>query len=129
MSRIVVDASALLAFIFNERGAQTVAEHLDADAGISAVNWSEVVQKIAAKGKDPEQLGEWVLALGPQVEPFDRIAGYTAAAMYPETAEFGLSLGDRACLSLAMLKKVPALTADQTWAKIPDLGIDVILIR
>ena len=58
MSGIVLDASALLALIFNERGAQAVAEHLDADATISAVNWSEVVQKVASKGKDPEQLGE-----------------------------------------------------------------------
>ena len=125
----MLDASALLALIFTERGAQAVAEHLDADATISAVNWSEVVQKFAFRGKDPEQLGEWVLALWPQVEPFDRTSADAAAAMYPRTTEFGISLGDRACLTLAMLRKVPALTADQTWARIPDLGIDVVLIR
>lgn len=129
MSRVALDSSALLAFIFNERGAQVVAEHLDADATVSAVNWSEVVQKIAHKGKDPEQLGEWVLALGPQVEPFDRVGAYAAAALYPATAAFGLSLGDRACLALAKLRSVPALTADRGWAKLPGMGIDVELIR
>lgn len=129
MSRVFLDSSALLAFIFNEAGAQVVAEHMDADAAISAVNWSEVAQKIASKGKHPERLGDWVLALGPQVEPFDQVGAYAAAALYPETARFGLSLGDRACLTLAMLWKVPVLTADRTWAEIPGIGIDVKLIR
>ena len=93
------------------------------------MNLSEVVQKVASRGKDPEQLDEWVLALGPQVEPFDRTSADAAAAMYPGTTEAGLSLGDRACLTLAMLRKVPALTADQTWVRIPDLRVDVVLIR
>jgi len=70
---------------------------------ISAVSWSEVAQKIGAKGGDPEQLGEWVLAL----EPFERIGAYAAAALYAATVRFGLSLGDRACLTLAMLRGVP----------------------
>ena len=69
------------------------------------------------------------VTLGAQVEPFDRTSADAAAGMYPGTTEFGLSLGDRACLTLAMLRKVPTLTADQTWARIPDLGVDVVLIR
>ncbi|MGI8576516.1 MAG: type II toxin-antitoxin system VapC family toxin [Nocardioidaceae bacterium] len=126
---VVLDSSALLAFIFHEPGTQMVVEHLDEHAMISAVNWSEVVQKVAHKGKDAQQLGEWVLALGPQVEPFDRGAAYAAAALFPTTSRFGLGLGDRACLTLATFRNVPVLTADQTWAKIPDLGIEVQLIR
>lgn len=129
MSGVVLDSSALLAFIFNESGALVVVEHLDADAVVSAVNWSEVVQKIAAKGKLPEQLGEWVLALGVQVVPFDRLGAYAAAALYSETVGFGLSLGARACLTLAMLHKVPVLTTDRTWAKLPNIGVEVKLIR
>ncbi len=95
MSGVVVDASALLAFVYGEPGAQVVADHLDAEAMVSAVNWSEVVQKVAVKGADPEQLGEWVLALGLRVEPFDRIGAYAAAALPGETLRFGLSLGDQ----------------------------------
>ncbi len=129
MSSVVMDASALLAFIYDEPGAQVVADHLDAEAMISAVSRSEVAQKLGAKGGDPEQLGEWVLALGLRVEPFERIGAYAAAALYAATVRSGLSLGDRACLTLAMLRGVPVLTADRAWSEIPDLGIAVTLIR
>lgn len=129
MSTLVLDSSAILAFVFDEPGAGMVAEHMDADAAVSAVNWSEVVQKLAYRGKDAGQLAAWVLALGPQVEPFDREAAEAAAALYPGTVRFGLSLGDRAALTLAQSLDVPVLTADRTWAEIPDLEIAVSLIR
>lgn len=129
MSRTVLDASALLAFIFAEPGAPLVADELNADCEISAVNWSEVLQKIAHRGGPADQLSAWVLALGPRVEPFDRATAAVAAGLYPRTAEFGLSLGDRACLALARQRAAPAFTADRRWADIPDLGVDVRLIR
>ncbi len=108
MSPIVLDASALLAFIYNERGAQSVAERLDA--------WTP--------GR--HDLGGDAGGAGRAVRPDKRGRG---SGNVPRAIEFGLSLGDRACLTLAMLRKVPTLTADQTWARIPDLGVDVVLIR
>lgn len=66
MSSVVLDASALLAFIYNESGAQAVADHLDADATVSAVNWSEVAQQVAVRAETPSSLGSgsWLWARG-----------------------------------------------------------------
>jgi hypothetical protein len=46
------------------------------------------------------------------------------------TRPFGLSLGDRLCLALAIREKPPALTADKAWADVaPLIGATVKLIR
>jgi PIN domain nuclease of toxin-antitoxin system len=44
------------------------------------------------------------------------------------TAPWGLSLGDRACLALARLRNLPAVTADRAWAKL-DLAIPIEVVR
>jgi PIN domain nuclease of toxin-antitoxin system len=59
---------------------------------------------------------------------FDRELAIGAAALLPQTAPFGLSLGDRACLALARLRGLPAVTADRDWARL-DLGITVEVMR
>jgi ribonuclease VapC len=55
---------------------------------------------------------------------FDRDVAIGAAALLLPTAPWGLSLGDRACLALARLRNLPAVTADRAWAKL-DLGIPI----
>lgn len=129
MSGIVLDSSALLAFIYAEPGSGVVAEYMNNDAVVSAVNWSEVLQKLAFKGGSPEPLAAWVLALGPQIASFDVAGANAAAAVYAHTKRFGLSFGDRACLTLAQLLGVPVLTADKAWAGIPGIGINIMQIR
>jgi PIN domain nuclease of toxin-antitoxin system len=59
---------------------------------------------------------------------FDRELAVGAAALLRPTSRFGLSLGDRACLALARLRDLPAVTADRAWAKL-DLGIRVEVVR
>jgi ribonuclease VapC len=123
----VLDASALLAYAYTETGHEVVAEHLR-DGVVSAVNWSEVLQKITINGGDADRLGDWILALGLQVIPFDSTDAREVAALYPDTRQHGLSQADRACLVLAARLGSPAVTADQAWR---DLTIDakVQLIR
>lgn len=123
----VLDASALLAMLQGERGGEMVEAVLE-HAVISAVNWSEVVQKAAACGVEIAGLRDDLRALGMGVLPFDPIDGETAAALWPETRTHGLSLGDRACLALASRLGIPTLTADRAWADL-DLGIEVQLLR
>jgi PIN domain nuclease of toxin-antitoxin system len=43
-------------------------------------------------------------------------------------AYHGLSLGDRACLSLGLRLEVPVMTTDQVWASL-DLSIAVHVVR
>lgn len=127
MNGVVLDASAVLAFVYAEDGAETVEPLLDG-ATISTVNWSETLTKILAHGGDPDRLGGQVLALGPAIEPFTRADAEHAATLYPLTSTRGLSLGDRACLAVATRLGAVAITADQVWTEL-DHGVEVRLIR
>ncbi|HLG72130.1 MAG TPA: type II toxin-antitoxin system VapC family toxin [Chloroflexota bacterium] len=126
-SPCVVDASALLALAHNEPGADIVLSRL-AGAAISAVNWSEVVQKSIARGADVDGLREEYVDLGLTIHPFGSADAETAAYIWEQTKGRGLSLADRVCLSLARTLRLPVLTSDRAWASL-NLGVTVQLIR
>ncbi|SFT46956.1 hypothetical protein SAMN04487904_102312 [Actinopolyspora lacussalsi subsp. righensis] len=67
---VVLDASALLALTYREDGHEHVTEQSAAGAVISAVNWSEVSQKLTVQSGDAERIGEMLLATGSRIEPF-----------------------------------------------------------
>ena len=127
MSDIVLDASAVLALLNDEPGAEAVSAHLPG-AHLSAVNAAEVAGKLVDGGADPEQADEMLDRLGVRVEAFDRRDVVPVGRLRVVTRSLGLSLGDRACLSLAERLAVPALTADLAWSDI-DTNIEVRLIR
>lgn len=93
------------------------------------MNWSEVVQKIAYKGKDPDQLGEWVLALGPKSCPSTGPPRTRPLRCIPTPLHSGSAPAIAPCLSLAAQRDAVVLTADQAWARMSDLGVAVTLIR
>jgi PIN domain nuclease of toxin-antitoxin system len=127
MPEIVLDASALLALLNAEPGGDVVTESLPR-AVISAVNLSEVIAKLAESGM-PEKVVRQVLEpLGLDIAPFDEEQAYQAGLLRARTRELGLSLGDRACLSLGKILNAVVLTADTTWAKLT-LGVTVKTIR
>lgn len=123
----VLDASALLALLNREPGAERVAPLLDG-AVMSAVNWSETVQKVAAHAIDPTGLRVDVEALGVTLVPFTVADGEATARLWTQARSAGLSLGDRACLALAVREDLPAVTADRAWAALA-LGVPVTVIR
>jgi PIN domain nuclease of toxin-antitoxin system len=123
----VLDASALLALLQQEPGAEVVAAVLSG-AYVSTVNWSEVIQKSLAQEIDTEDMQEDFESLGVQFVPFSVVHAQYAAQFWPQTRAYGLSLGDRACLALAKEKEAITLTTDQTWKKLK-LDIDVQTIR
>ncbi|MFD9965036.1 type II toxin-antitoxin system VapC family toxin [Amycolatopsis sp. NPDC058986] len=128
MTTPVLDASAILALLYREPGHDVVAGHL-ADAVVSAVNWSEVVQKLAQRGHpSPEGAANGLLSLGVRVALFDERDAVAAAKLWPTTRSAGLSLGDRACLAVASNLSGVAVTADQAWAEL-DLAVPIQLIR
>jgi PIN domain nuclease of toxin-antitoxin system len=124
---VVLDASALLAVLHNEVGADSVEAVLE-DSAISTVNWAEVVQKETQHGVNVLELREGVESLGVRFRAFDVDAAEATAALHHGTRKFGLALGDRACLALALSLNCPAMTADRTWAKL-DIGVPVKVIR
>jgi PIN domain nuclease of toxin-antitoxin system len=124
---MVLDASAVLAFLFGESGDEVVAPEFDGGL-MSAVNFAEVLSRFARDGLDPGPVAEQLLAVGVVVVPFTATSAMQAAALATATQPFGLSLGERACLALAADRGETALTADRAWTQI-GLAVTVRLIR
>lgn len=116
MSSAVLDASALLALLNGEPGGQDVAPLIAAGAAINAVNLAEVVSKLADTGVPEPVIHAALDPLSLDVVAFDAVLAYRVGTLRPLTRNSGLSLGDRACLALAERLKLPAVTADRTWA-------------
>jgi len=117
MNEAVLDASALLALLGAEPGADAVAACLP-NAAICAVNLSEVIAKLAEAGM-PEDAIHAALALPIRLVDFDEALAFRAGLMRPRTRSLGLSLGDRACLALAGQLEAKAVTAESLWSKLP----------
>lgn len=122
----VLDASALLAWLQSEPGAERVDP---SGAAMSSVNWSEVVQKSAQRGVDTARPRTDLEALGLAIALFSATDAEAAAALYPSTRAHGLSLADRACLALARKLGVPAVTADRAWSDLDVSGLLIETIR
>ena len=127
MPEVVIDASALLTLLNAEPGADVVAEALPG-AAISTVNLSEVVAKLSSAGVPEKAIHQALQPLGLEIVPFDEEQAYNAGLMRTATQDMGVSLGDRACLSLARTLGVVALTADRAWAGL-SVGVTIKVIR
>ena len=125
MSEPVLDASALLAVMLEERGAEKVRELLPG-AIIGAVNLAEVVAKLQERGVPDEEIDRAIARLDLPVIPFDMAQAMVAGKLRART--LGLSLGDRACLALAVVRGTPAVTMDRGWSAL-DIGAEVIVAR
>jgi PIN domain nuclease of toxin-antitoxin system len=123
----VLDASAALALMLEEPGADRVTESL-AFAIISSVNAAEVATRLARIGVQPDDARRLILGLGCPIVAVDAELGFRAGALSEATRASGLSLGDRICLALAEREQVPALTADGAWRTLA-IDIKVELIR
>lgn len=128
----VLDASALIALLGGERGAETVEDLLGAEtaAGIvagylSAVNLTELLQRV-----DYDELPDLLAGPRPAVVTvaYETEHARRAAAILPTTAAAGLGLADRSCLALADMMSLPVLTSDRSWSTV-DIGVEVIQIR
>lgn len=123
----VLDASALIALIRGESGANTVAACLSR-AVISAVNQAEVQTRLVSAGID-EELAWWHIAeVNCLSIPFDEAQARIAGGLVRITRPYGPSLGDRACLALAIQRKATAYTTNAAWKNL-NLGIDIEVIR
>ncbi len=125
---LVYDASALLAVVFSEPGAEAVIEQLNEGGGeISAVNLAEVGSKMAERGLSMGQVQRELAAFALDIAPLDEPQALLVAGLRVPTLALGLSLGDRCCLALAQTRGATVVTADRSWKKLK--GFDVKLIR
>ena len=127
MSKYVLDASALLALLNNEAGAQRVKDILSQSV-ISAVNLCETVGKLMNAGMTLDDARTSVELINLDVIPFDAESAYKAGALIVETKKFGLSLGDRVCLATGQMLNNRVVTAEHLWSKLK-IRVTVELIR
>jgi ribonuclease VapC len=128
MNKIVLDASALLALLNQEAGAEMLTPKILGGAVISAVNLAEVHSKLVGRGLSSDDA--WEAALGPirDVVPFTAEHARVVGNLVAQTRLLGLPLGDRACLALGIALKAPVYTADRSWKKLK-VGARIHVIR
>ena len=130
-TKIVLDASSVIALINREKGCEIVEKYLE-EAIISTVNFAEVIsvvnRELFKSEADRIEGLKLITDTLPQIINFDVNQAIISGEIDSITKKYGLSLGDRACLALAKYKNIPVLTADKTWSKL-NLGIKIKLIR
>ena len=109
----VLDASAVLAFLLDEDGVEVVSEALEGETCCSAANWSEVVQKTLAVGRNWYLVRALLFGYGLRIEPV--VAADAEWAAHRWRRGEGLSLADRLCMALAERLDADVLTADTAW--------------
>lgn len=128
MSKIVLDASAILAVLNHEPGAEKLTPELLANAAGSTVNLAEVHTKLVSWGGDPEEAWEDTLSAVHESIPFSEQQARIAGGLAAQTRALGLSLGDRACLAVGLELNAPVYTTDRSWNKLK-LGVRIHVIR
>lgn len=128
MSNAILDASAILALLQNERGAEKLTDLLLEDSIASTVNLAEVQAKLVLKGLPPDEAWEHATSPVASVEAFTEEQATIAGGLVEKTRSYGLSLGDRACLALAIARKADVYTTERTWKNLK-LGVRVHVIR
>ena len=128
MSVVVLDSSAYLARLWGEDGSQVV-EAYGGNYLVGSVNAAEIFTRIIERGPvDVARVKIRILATSMNIVPFDDRQSMICAELRISTRKLGLSLGDRACLALAIRERATVITADRSWAGL-DLGIEIKVIR
>ena len=128
VSKIVFDSSALIMLFAKEKGYEIIKQHMK-NAIISSVNIAEVYKYcIEVQNLSEEDCRNLIKLSGIKIIEFCEEQALITAKIIKKTKQYGLSLGDRACIALAMLKNYPVLTCDKIWQKV-DLDIEFIMAR
>lgn len=128
VSSIVLDASAILALLSGEEGAEKLTLDLLKNSVSSTVSLAEVQGKLVSRGIEPEVAWQAATCALRAAVPFTDEHAKVAGSLITRTKSAGLSLGDRACLALAISLGAPVYTADRSWKDLK-IGVRVHSIR
>ena len=127
MSKAVFDSSAILAVYFDEPGKHETLRLLELhESMIATPNLSEVYSKLIESGLTTSQIEQSFGGLEIEIQDFNEELAIMAAELMPRTKAFGLSLGDRSCLALALRENAIAVTADRDWKKAKVCKVELI---
>jgi len=128
MNEVVFDASAILAVLQQEPGPEKLTDEIRINAVVSTVNLAEVQSKLVKMRNDPDKAWAAALSAVIAVEPFTSEQARIAGDLITTTEKYGLSLGDRSCLALAIALKAPVYTTEQLWRNLK-VGVPIHVIR
>ncbi len=128
VSKIVLDASAMLAALNHEPGSERLTPEMLSNSAGSTVNLAEVHTKLVSRGGDPDEAWEDALSAIHEPVPFSEAQARIAGGLVAQTRALGLSLGDRACLALAIALQAAVYTADRSWKNL-NVGVRIHVIR
>lgn len=126
-SKVVLDASALLCLLNDEPGAGRIVEVLTRSV-MGTTNLAEVVSKLRERGLSLEEVREALGGLHLDVRPLSPSQAMIIGDLRPATKPLGLSLGDRACLALALDLDAELFTTDADLAS-ADAGVSITDVR
>ncbi len=126
-SKVVLDASALLCLLNDEPGAERVLDVLTRSV-VGTANLAEVVSKLRECGVSLDEVHEALGGLHLDVRPLSAAQAMIIGDLRPATKPLGLSLGDRACLALAVDLRAEMLTTDAKLAS-ADIGVSITNVR
>lgn len=125
--RRVFDSSAVLAAIFQEPGGDNVvALWAEGENLISAVNYAEIVAKLNERGMSDTEVSVVMEGVPLTLVGFDQVTAHASGLLRSSTKSLGLSLGDMACIALAIGQSAMVVTADKQWEKLAGVSLSVI---
>lgn len=124
----VLDTSALIAFLKQEKGWEEVADYFTQDIYFSEVNRAEFYTHMVRNGQTVENAEALIQRTELLVIDFNQQQAVITAELYRTTRQYGLSLGDRACLALGVSRSLPVITADRVWQKL-NINVQINIIR
>jgi len=127
-NNIILDSSAFFALLKNEPGAEIV-ESLLGNITMSSINISEVATILLDSEMTLQECQDTILPFISTIIPYDEELAFLAADLRKKTKAYGLSLGDRACITLGQKMKLPIYTADKIWKQLQLENADIKLIR
>jgi ribonuclease VapC len=126
--KVVLDASALLALIQGEKGAEVI-QPLLKQAVMSTINIAETLTALQRVQIIPQEALGLIIAMIETIIPFDLEQAQCVAELQPRVSHKGLSLGDRACIALGIKMHLPIYTADKAWEHLSLDNADIKIIR
>lgn len=125
---VVFDASVILALFLQEQRAQVLTRDILVRSVASTVNLAEAQSKLVREGYEPQLAWEDSLSLVARVEPYSLHHARVSGDLIAVTRPWGLSLGDRSCLALALALQAPIYTTEHIWQNL-NIGIPIHVLR
>ena len=128
-NKYLLDTSAIIALLNKESGYEIV-DSIIANSAISSVNLSELVSVLTRAGVPENEVDSIVTDIVPEIIPFCENLAIKSGKLSKATKEFGLSLGDRACISTGDYHNMEIYTSDKIWSKLqPQISTKITIIR